>query len=141
MTPALPAPVPQIPVSDVHAAAAYYHDNLCFAIDWVEPEIDLAGASRDQCRIFLAGPKFRQTSGTIGPAVTWLNLSSTGEVDALHRAWKTTGAILISPPESTPWGLHEFTASDRDGNRFRVFYDFATPVRESKTQADGITLS
>ena len=40
-------------------------------------------------------------------------------------------AILLSEPESKPWGLHEFTAADPDGNRFRVFYDFATPERES----------
>ena len=29
-----------------------------------------------------------------------------------------------------PWGLHEFTVADPDGNLFRVFYDFATPERE-----------
>jgi hypothetical protein len=31
----------------------------------------------------------------------------------------------VSTPESKPWHLHEFTARDLDGNRFRVFYDFA----------------
>ena len=36
-------------------------------------------------------------------------------------------ANLMSAPESKPWGLHEFTAADVDGNFFRVFYDFATP--------------
>jgi len=36
---------------------------------------------------------------------------------------------LLSAPESKPWGLHEFTAADLDGNLFRVFHDFATPIR------------
>jgi hypothetical protein len=35
----------------------------------------------------------------------------------------------MSSPESKPWGLHEFTAADLDGNLFRVFYDFATAER------------
>jgi hypothetical protein len=60
----------------------------------------------------------------------WLNLPGKDEVERLHRAWRATDAILLSVPESKPWGLHEFTAADPDGNRFRVFYDFATPERE-----------
>ena len=47
------------------------------------------------------------------------------EVDELYQLWKTAEAIIISPPESKPWKLHEFTASDLDGNIFRVFYDFS----------------
>jgi hypothetical protein len=37
--------------------------------------------------------------------------------------------MIVSGPESKPWGLHEFTAKDPDGNIFRVFYDFATVDR------------
>ena len=62
--------------------------------------------------------------------LTWLNLDSTAEVDDLYQAWHATNAILLSAPESKPWGLHEFTAADPDGNLFRVFHDFATPERE-----------
>ena len=39
---------------------------------------------------------------------------------------------LIAEPESKPWGLHEFTAKDLDGNLFRVFYDFGTVDKEIK---------
>jgi hypothetical protein len=66
---------------------------------------------------------------------TWLNLGSKAEVDELHRAWQSTDAILLSTPDSKPWGLHEFTAADPDGNLFRVFYDFATPERERAASA------
>lgn len=62
----------------------------------------------------------------MGPTLTWLNLESREEVDELYRAWRASGARLTSAPESKPWGLHEFTAADPDGNIFRVFYDFAT---------------
>lgn len=130
MIPELPGAVPEIPVSDVTAATAYYRDKLSFSLDWIVADIDLAGISRDHCRLFLAGPPFRKVRGNVGPVLTWLNLSSKAEVDDLHQAWRATGAILLSAPESKPWGLHEFTAADPDGNLFRVFYDFATPERE-----------
>ena len=133
MFPDLPAAVPEIPVSDITAAATYYRDNLSFTVDWVAADIDLAGISRDECRLILAGPPFRNDRGNVSPVVTWLNLSSKAEVDDLHRAWRATKAILLSAPESKPWGLHEFTAADPDGNLFRVFYDFATPTRDRAT--------
>ena len=130
MIPELPGAVPEIPVADVVAATEYYRDNLSFSVDWLEADIALAGISRDQCRLFLAGPAFREAYANSSPVLTWLNLHSKGEVDDLHRAWRSTKAILLSEPESKPWGLHEFTAADPDGNRFRVFHDFATPERE-----------
>jgi uncharacterized glyoxalase superfamily protein PhnB len=55
----------------------------------------------------------------------WLNLNSREEVDELFEIWKAAGAAIVSPPESKPWNLHEFTVSDPDGNLFRVFYDFS----------------
>jgi uncharacterized glyoxalase superfamily protein PhnB len=140
MIPELPGAVPEIPVSDVVAATEYYRDRLSFSVDWLEADLALAAISRDQCRLFLAGPTFREARGNSSPVLTWLNLRSKGEVDALHGAWRSTGAILLSEPESQPWGLHEFMAADPDGNRFRVFYDFATPERErarAEELADG----
>jgi uncharacterized glyoxalase superfamily protein PhnB len=89
----------------------------------------LAGISRGRCRIFLANEAYRKNYGNSGPAVTWLNLDSREAVDDLYRAWRASNATLISAPESKPWGLHEFTAADVDGNLFRVFYDLATPGR------------
>jgi catechol 2,3-dioxygenase-like lactoylglutathione lyase family enzyme len=135
MYPELPGAVPEIPVSDVVAAAEYYRDKLGFAVDWVATDIALAGVSRDQCRLYLAGPDFRASRGNAAPVSTWLNLSGKEEVDQLHHAWRSTQAILLSDPESKPFGLHEFTAADPDGNRFRVFYDFATPERERGSDA------
>ena len=125
----LPAPVPEIPVRDVAAAAAYYKNNLGFTVDWDERELGLTGISKDNCRLFLANQQFRSQNGNAPPILIWLNLGSKAEVDELYRAWSTSNAKLMSPPESKSWGLHEFTAADLDGNLFRVFYDFATPAR------------
>ena len=103
-------------------------------VDWIDEEICLAGISRDDCRLFLAGPAFRAGRGNSSPVMVWLNLGSKAEVNELHREWSASNATLLSAPRSEPWGLHEFTATDPDGNRFRVFYDFATPERD-KTSA------
>ena len=135
MMPRLPAAVPEIPVSDLAAAAEYYRDKLGFTIDWIAADIELAGISRDDCRLFLAGPRFREERGNASPVIVWLNLQSKGDVDELHRAWRSTDAILLCAPESKPWGLHEFIAADPDGNRLRVFHDFATPERERASAA------
>lgn len=130
-----PSAVPEIPVQSIAAAAAYYQDSLGFTLDWIDEGLGLAGLSRGECRVFMANEQFRKNRGNVGPIMTWLNLSSIEVVDELHREWSAAKVNVISPPESKPWGLHEFTASDLDGNLFRVFYDFATPAREKRSNA------
>jgi uncharacterized glyoxalase superfamily protein PhnB len=128
-----PGAIPEIPVSDIAAAVGYYQNSLGFTVDWGGEELGLAGVSRGRCRMFLASPLHRKHYGNVGPTLTWLNLESREEVDELYRVWSASDAELISAPESRPWGLHEFTAADLDGNLFRVFYDFATPGRATGT--------
>jgi len=127
-----PGAVPEIPVRDIKEAVAYYERHLGFSVDWFEEQLGLAGISRDHCRMFLSNSEFRKAYGNVGPVLTWLNLSSKAEVDDLYRVWSAGNARLLSAPESKPWGLHEFTAVDLDGNLFRVFYDFVTPEREKR---------
>lgn len=114
-----PPAVPEVPVTDIAKAAAYYEKNLGFKVDWVAAEYGLAGISKGECRIFLSN------SNSVAPVVIWLNLNSKQEVDDLHQTWKRTDAEIVSPPEDKPWNLSEFTAKDPDGNRLRVFYDFS----------------
>jgi len=128
-----PGAVPEVPVRDIGTAVAYYQNNLGFSVDWGGEELGLAGISKGNCRMFLANQQHRKEYGNVGPTLTWLNLESKEEVDELYRVWSASNAILMSAPESKPWGLHEFTAADLDGNLFRVFYDFATPERREAT--------
>ena len=120
-----PGAVPEIPVTDMDRALEYYERKLGFEIDWGGADGGIAGISKGDCRIFLTDNNFRRHSGNAPPLVIWLNLKSKEEVDELYAIWNAAGARIISPPESKPWKLHEFTASDLDGNRFRVFYDFS----------------
>jgi predicted lactoylglutathione lyase len=114
-----------VPVTDMNAALDYYRVKLGFTIDWGGADGGIAGISKGHCRMFLTDPAFRKQHGNAAPVVVWLNLDSQEDVDELYRVWNTSEARIISPAESKPWKLHEFTASDLDGNLFRVFYDFS----------------
>ncbi len=127
-----PGAIPEIPVSDLKTALDYYANRLGFSIDWGDRGGGgIAGISKGDCRMFLTDAAFRENYGNRGPVLVWLNLDNKEEVDALHELWRGSQVRIISPPESKPWGLHEFTASDPDGNLLRVFYDFATPEHEA----------
>ena len=120
-----PSAVPEIPVRNVDEAAAYYANQLEFTVDWGdEAGVGIGGISRGQCRLFLTNRSFREPHGNAAPVVIWLNLASNREVNQLHDDWRSRGARIVSPPESKPWKLHEFTAADLDGNLLRVFHDF-----------------
>ena len=120
-----PSPVPEIPVTDMDQALDYYERKLGFTIDWGGADGGIAGISKGQCRMFLTNAGFRETHGNAPPVMIWLNLNSKEEVDEVYEYWRAGEVRIISPPESKPWKLHEFTASDLDGNLFRVFYDFS----------------
>ena len=128
-----PGAVPEIPVKDIYDAMLYYRDNMGFTLDWGGEELGLAGISKGNCRMFLANGEYRKERGNAGPSLIWLNLENKEAVDELHRTWTLSQAKLISAPESKPWGLHEFTAADPDGNLFHVFYDCATAERLALT--------
>lgn len=123
-----PGAVPEIPVSDLNAALDYYESSLGFDVDWGRGGGNIAGISKGQCRMFLTDAAFRQYHGNAAPVIIWINLDSKAAVDDLYEIWNATGGRMISPPASKPWKLHEFTASDLDGNLFRVFYDFSRDV-------------
>jgi catechol 2,3-dioxygenase-like lactoylglutathione lyase family enzyme len=124
MPPRIPAPVPQVPVSDLDRAISFYQSQLGFTLDW-KFEDGIAGVSRDDARLFLD----RVVNGPFHPIRIWLNLDSVSQVDALHHAWREAGVPIASTPEQKPWGLYEFIACDCDGNSYRVFHDTETPKR------------
>ena len=119
-----PQAVPEIPVSDVDAAAAYYANVLGFTLDWGNDAGGIGGISQGDCRMFLTNPAFRAGHGPNSPVIVWLNLDSKDEVDELFARWTKAGASIVEGVEDKPWNLREFRAADPDGNQLRVFYDF-----------------
>ena len=119
-----PQAVPEIPVSNVDTAAAYYVNVLGFTFDWGDDEGGIGGISHGDCRMFLTNAAFRAVHGPKSAAIVWLNLNSKQEVDDLFARWQATGAEIVEPVEDKPWNLREFRVADPDGNQLRVFYDF-----------------
>ena len=120
----LPAAVPELPVTDVHAAAREYAVRMGFSVDWTY-EDDLAGISRDAARRFLRRRTPRESQDGYRVLI-WLNMASASEVDELHAEWKERGVRIVDELRTTPYRLREFTAEDADGNRLRVFFDLGT---------------
>lgn len=120
----LPAAVPELPVSSVDGAVAYFRDKLGFTHDFGDEAGGIAGISRGACRLFLTNQSFREPMNNASPVAIWINLNSKAEVDELYAEWNPAGAKIVSPPEDKPWKLREFTALDPDGNQLRVFCDF-----------------
>ena len=117
----LPAPVPELPVTDIEAATDAYARQMGFTVDWTY-EDELAGISKDAARLFLR----RRTPQEVGErriACVWLNMKSAAEVDELHAEWKERGVRIVDELQTAPYNLREFTAEDLDGNRLRVFFD------------------
>ena len=125
MSDEFPRAVPEIPVTNMGDALAYYETRLGFTVDWGRDDGGIAGISQGRSRIFLTDTEFRGYFGNPPPVVIWLNLDSKEEVDALYLRWEKSGATLVHPPESKPWSrLHEFVAADPDGNIIRAFYNY-----------------
>jgi len=138
MSEAFPGAVPEIPVSSVSAAIAYYEQCLGFRGQGGS-DGGFGQVCRGSCRLFLTDQGFRDGYGDLGvraPVVIWLNLDNRNEVDVLYQAWRRSGARILCEPESKPWHLHEFTAQDLDGNLLRVFYDFAWELQPATISAN-----
>jgi predicted lactoylglutathione lyase len=131
----LPKAVPEIPVSNVETAAAYYVDRLGFTFGWGDDKGGIGGIFNGECRLFLTNAEFRKWNGTSGPPIViWLNMESKAEVDEVFRQWRDAGAKILSEPEDKPYLLREFRAADLDGNQIRVFYDFHWDVEPGKSE-------
>ena len=53
MSTRFPQAVPEIPVSNIEKAAAYYVTVLGFTLDWGDDAGGIAGISQGDCRMFL----------------------------------------------------------------------------------------
>jgi len=105
-------PVPELPVSDVEHAQAYYRDVLGFNIGWLDPSKDIGAVSRGDVAIF-----FRRRQSPFEPVVHWVFAP---DVDATYAELCSSGANIVDPIADKPWGLRQFTVEDQDRNRFYV---------------------
>ena len=97
-----PGAVPEIPVSDLKKAAAYYESNLAFSIDWGVEGGGIVGISKGHCSMFLTDSIFRANYRNAGPVLVWLNLDSKEQVNPLYGLWSSSNAMFILFNEFPP---------------------------------------
>lgn len=111
-------PVPELPVADVERAQQHYRDALGFQIAWLYPGKEIGAVSRGNAAIF-----FRKKTPPFEPAVHWVFAE---DIDASYRELQSSGAVIVDPLETKPWGLRQFTVKDLDGNLFYFHHDEPT---------------
>ena len=109
------SPVPELPVADVERAQQYYRDVLGFEIGWLYPGKEIGAVSRPPAAIF-----FRKKSLPFEPAIHWIFAD---DIDATYQELQSSGANIVEPLETKPWGLRQFTIRDLDGNIFHFHHD------------------
>jgi predicted enzyme related to lactoylglutathione lyase len=107
--------VPELPVADVERAQRHYRDALGFEIGWLDESKEIGAVSRGKVAIF-----FRKRTPPFEAAVHWVFAD---DVDATYDELRSSGAKIVEPLETKPWGLRQFTVEDLDGNRFYFHHD------------------
>jgi uncharacterized glyoxalase superfamily protein PhnB len=100
-------------VKNVPASVAHYRDTLGFevAFTWGDP-VTFAGVCRDDVTIHLqADDQTRRPAG--GGAVSIF----VDDADRLYAELTERGATIPIEPKTYPYGMHEFSAFDPDGNQ------------------------
>jgi uncharacterized glyoxalase superfamily protein PhnB len=108
-------PVPELPVEDVERAQRYYRDTLGFEIKWLYGDGSIGAVARGDVAIF-----FRRTERPFAPVAHWVFAP---ELRATYEECRSLGARIVDPLEKKPWGLHQFTVEDVDGNLFYFHCD------------------
>lgn len=99
--------LPELPVSDVSAAVAYYQKILGFKVNYAQD--DLGVMDRDDVTLLLIP---RTGNQSVGSCYAYIR-----DADALHTELTARGADVQGRPVSRPWGLRDFSVLDLDGNR------------------------
>jgi uncharacterized glyoxalase superfamily protein PhnB len=108
-------PVPELPVADVERAQQHYRDALGFEIGWLYPGKGIGAVSRENTVIF-----FRKRNPPFEPGIHWMFAE---DIDASYQELQSSGANIVEPLETKPWGLRQFTVQDLDGNLFYFHHD------------------
>lgn len=108
-------PVPELPVADVERAQRHYRDALGFEIGWLYGGGEMGAVSRGNVAIF-----FRKRTPPFEAEVHWVFAE---DLDATYDELRSSGAKIVDPLETKPWGMRQFTVEDLDGHRFHFHHD------------------
>lgn len=102
--------LPILGVGNLNHAIEFYTSKLGFALDWQSGD-DVCVVGNGMVSIIL------EVDSDIGPASIALGVVS---ADLVLQEWVDRGVEIVTPIETQPWGMRQFTAVDAFGNRLVV---------------------
>ncbi|HEY0433184.1 MAG TPA: VOC family protein [Chitinophagaceae bacterium] len=104
--------VPILYATDVSTSIAYFIEQLKFENKWEwDDPANFGGVYRDETEIFFC----KTDQGSPG---TWVSVV-VENVDDYYEEIKTSGAKIISKPETKEWNMREMLVECPDGHIFR----------------------
>ncbi|MBX2824702.1 MAG: VOC family protein, partial [Gammaproteobacteria bacterium] len=100
-----------IPVRNVKAAQAYYHEVFGFDIGWELPSGELGAVSKGEIVFFL-----RLKESGFDAITQWVFCE---DLESVYQQLQSASANITEPIQTKPWNLRQFAVEDQDGN---VFY-------------------
>jgi len=116
--PHLSAAYPQLVVSNMAAACAFFVDKLGFtlAFDYGDPPF-YAQVRRDRARLNLRHVDVPVFNGDIREREHLLSAYIPVEhIEELHSEYQSAGVAIHQPLRRQPWGAQDFIIKDPDGN-------------------------
>jgi catechol 2,3-dioxygenase-like lactoylglutathione lyase family enzyme len=116
--PVLSAAYPQIFVSDMAAASAFFSGALGFTVVFIYGDPPFyAQVRRDRARLNLRQVDQAVFIGDIrGREHLLAALIAVEHVEALYREYQSRGLAFHQPLKTQPWEAQDFVVSDPDGN-------------------------
>ena len=117
-TPRLVAAFPQIFVTDMARAVAFYRDQLGFRVVYLHGEPAFYGlVARDGAEVNLRHVDAPVLDPALRDRETLLSANIPVEaVEALHREFEARSVPFAQPLTRQPWGTLDFIVRDPDGN-------------------------
>jgi predicted enzyme related to lactoylglutathione lyase len=103
-------------VADIDRSAAYFRDALGFAVQWSDMT-DWRLVTRGSVRVMLGRCPDAMPAAQTGDH-SYFGYMEVDDIDALHREFAQSGAIVLEPPTDRPYGMREMTLATPDGHRF-----------------------
>jgi len=101
---------PILGVDNLDDGIEFYTDNLGLVLDW-RSDNNACVLGNGMVSLIL------DVDSNVGPASVALSVEN---ADLVLQEWADRGVEIVTPIETQPWGMREFTAVDTFGNRLVV---------------------
>jgi len=103
-------------VRNLRAATTFYLNVLGFTRDFGDESDGWSWLSRDKFRVGLGECADAVPASELGDH-SYVVSVTVDDVDGLYAEWMSSGAPILTPPETKPWGMREFALRTPDGHR------------------------